>query len=176
MKLSAPTLAALLLVANSASADETRRFGGKGGKKLGKKDSSYEQVGKKEGKKDTVATPATPEAPGTSDTVSATCNADGTSVFPSYGEDNSQRLLLREGIIDSIPEKMCGIEGGKNVILVVGDGMGWEMVRAGAVAKKVIDELESLGCDIKVGCPGDEGAIAAFASRTLSDYYTEGNS
>jgi hypothetical protein len=171
MKLSATTLTALLLVANSASANETRRLGGK---KVGKKDS----VGKKEGKKDSVTMPATPattppQAPDISDTVSATCNADGTNVFPSYGEENSQRMLLREGVIDSIPEKMCG-NGGKNVILVVGDGMGWEMVRAGAIAKKVIDELESLGCDTKVGCPGDEGAIAAFASKTLSDYYTEG--
>lgn len=41
----------------------------------------------------------------------------------------------------------------KNVIMIVGDGMGWEMVRAGAIAKQ-IDE----------GHQGD----------TLEDFYTEG--
>jgi hypothetical protein len=58
------------------------------------------------------------------------CNKDGSSDFPYQGLDNSQRLLLREGIIDSIPGQMCpkdrAVDGkvpGKNVILVVGDGM-----------------------------------------------------
>ena len=36
------------------------------------------------------------------------------------------------------------------MILVVGDGMGWEMIRAGAITKRVISELESLGVDIQV--------------------------
>ena len=54
--------------------------------------------------------------------------------------DNSERLLLREGVIDSLPKSLCDDVNsdspkGKNVILVIGDGMGWEMVRAGAVAK-----------------------------------------
>mmetsp|Transcript_8174 Transcript_8174/g.12124 ORF Transcript_8174/g.12124 Transcript_8174/m.12124 type:complete len:191 (-) Transcript_8174:148-720(-) len=95
--------------------------------------------------------------------------------------DNSERLLLREGIIEEIPPSLCtdtenGVEKGKNVILVVGDGMGWEMIRAGAVAKKVLMELEDLGVDTSTGATGAtaEAAKAAFAGRTLDDYYTEG--
>ena len=51
-----------------------------------------------------------------------------------------------------------------------------EMARAGAVAKQVIVELESMGIDIKNGTSGDlaDAAKAAFAGRTLDDYYTEG--
>ena len=51
-----------------------------------------------------------------------------------------------------------------------------EMARAGAVAKQVIVELESMGIDIKNGTTGDlaDAAKAAFAGRTLDDYYTEG--
>ncbi len=38
--------------------------------------------------------------------------------------DNSERLLLREGIIDEIPSSLCdNSASGKNVMLVVGDGM-----------------------------------------------------
>ncbi len=50
------------------------------------------------------------------------------------------------------------------------------MIRAGAVAKQVIVELESMGVDIKNGTTGDlaVAAKAAFAGRTLDDYYTEG--
>lgn len=50
------------------------------------------------------------------------------------------------------------------------------MIRAGAVAKQVIVELESMGVDIKTGATGDiaDAAKAAFAGRTLDDYYTEG--
>ncbi len=53
---------------------------------------------------------------------------------------------------------------------------GWEMVRAGAVAKLVLEELEGLGCDTSTGCDGStaDAAKAAFAGRTLEDYYTEG--
>jgi hypothetical protein len=83
-------------------------------------------------------------------------------------------LLLREGVIDQIPKSLCGNKGGKNVILVVGDGMGWEMVRAGAIARKVVNELESIGCDIAAGCVGNTAAMARFEGRTLADYYTEG--
>jgi hypothetical protein len=53
------------------------------------------------------------------------CKPNGAARFPILGQDNSERLLLREGIIDAIPESLCSNEGGKNVILVVGDGMGW---------------------------------------------------
>ena len=100
------------------------------------------------------------------------------SKYDFLGQDSSERLLLREGIIDSIPEDLCGQpEKSKNVILVVGDGMGWEMIRAGAIAKLVIDELEAAGCDTKTGCPnsdvGDQ-VLKAFEGRTLADYYTEG--
>ena len=50
------------------------------------------------------------------------------------------------------------------------------MARAGAVAKRVIVELESMGIDIKNGTTGDlaDAAKAAFAGRTLDDCYTEG--
>jgi len=49
------------------------------------------------------------------------------------------------------------------------------MVRAGAVAKAVIDELESMGCNTKSGCPSmADSAKAAFSGRSLDDYYTEG--
>ncbi|CAB9497259.1 Alkaline phosphatase H [Seminavis robusta] len=103
-----------------------------------------------------------------------TCNPSGMSNYAFLGKDNSERLLLREGVIDSIPSTLCGRNNSKNVILVVGDGMGWEMNRAGAIAKRVVQELESLGCDTKVGCPDNTAAMEAFAGRTLQDYYTEG--
>ena len=51
------------------------------------------------------------------------------------------------------------------------------MVRAGAIAKRVIEELGELGCDSKSGeCPEDlkEKAKKAFEGRSLGDYYTEG--
>lgn len=51
---------------------------------------------------------------------------------------------------------------------------GWEMIRAGAIAKSILDELEGMGCDTKMGCPSMDAATAAFAGRTLDDYYTEG--
>lgn len=136
--------------------------------------------------------------------------------------DNSVRLLKREGIIGDIPKSLCSkfrepeedgaepLRTDKNVILVIGDGMGWEMIRAGAIvrtgfsynmcfvlcqldliyltcslfvlafilrqAKQVIKELEEMGVDTTNGSTGDIAAAAkaAFADRTLSDYYTEG--
>lgn len=48
------------------------------------------------------------------------------------------------------------------------------MTRAGAIARQIIDELESLGCNTMEGCPDNTAAIEAFAGRSLSDYYTEG--
>lgn len=51
-----------------------------------------------------------------------TCDPDGMSRFPFQGKDNSERLLLREGVIDAIPSSLCGHNNTKNVILVVGDG------------------------------------------------------
>jgi hypothetical protein len=58
--------------------------------------------------------------------------------------------------------------------LVVGDGMGWEMTRAGAIAKRIITELTGLGCNIISGCPGDASILNRFTGRTLSNYYLEG--
>lgn len=93
--------------------------------------------------------------------------------MPSIAQ-NSEQLLLEEGVIDQIPPGKCG--AGKNVILVIGDGMGWEMIRAGAIAKQVLKELEGMGIDIKQGTTGAsaDSAKAAFAGRTTKDYYTEG--
>mgnify|MGYP005848497243 CR=1 FL=1 len=104
-----------------------------------------------------------------------TCDATGYSRFPYLGRDSAERLLLREGVIDSLPNSRCdNPERRKNVFLVVGDGMGWEMARAGAIARRVLDELKSLGCDTKVGCPNNTAAKEAFVGRTLDSYYTEG--
>jgi len=61
--------------------------------------------------------------------------------------------------------------------LVIGDGMGWEMVRAGAIAKKVLKELTDMGIDTKVGATTNEtkaAAKAVFAGRTYNEYYTQG--
>lgn len=90
------------------------------------------------------------------------------------GQENSERLLLREGAITSIPKSLCGNPGAKRVILVIGDGMGWEMTRAGSIAKQVVAELKGYGCDIVNGCPTNTAASAAFAGRTVNSYYTEG--
>jgi alkaline phosphatase len=51
------------------------------------------------------------------------------------------------------------------------------MVRAGAITKRVLNELTALGIDTKNGSPGTPqatAALAAFKGRTLKDYYTEG--
>ena len=51
------------------------------------------------------------------------------------------------------------------------------MVRAGAIGKRVVDELTELGCDIATGCADTDiadTAREAFQGRTLDDYYTEG--
>jgi hypothetical protein len=109
----------------------------------------------------------------------ATCRSGGLQLFPFVGEDSAQRMLLRQEVIDAIPANLCNITDDperkrKNVILVVGDGMGWEMTRSGAIAKQVLDELKSLGCDTTTGCPDNQDAIDAFKSRSLDDYYTEG--
>jgi hypothetical protein len=51
-----------------------------------------------------------------------------------------------------------------------------EMIRAGAVAKQVIDELVGLGVNIKTGATGALASTAKdqFAGRTLDDYYKAG--
>ena len=48
------------------------------------------------------------------------------------------------------------------------------MVRAGAIGKRVVDELTEMGCDTQKGCPNNRDAIRAFSGRKLKDYYTEG--
>jgi hypothetical protein len=94
------------------------------------------------------------------------------------GPVTSQQMLFENGVISKIPTNLCAAGTGKNVILVIGDGMGWEMARAGAIAKRVIDELTGLGVDIKTGATGAlaDAAKAAFAGRELKDYYLEGMS
>lgn len=55
--------------------------------------------------------------------------------------------------------------------------MGWEMVRAGAIARRVLDELASLGVNTTTGSRNTTAAAAAkqaFAGRKLAAYYTEG--
>ncbi|MDJ0553678.1 MAG: alkaline phosphatase [Microcoleaceae cyanobacterium MO_207.B10] len=66
----------------------------------------------------------------------------------------------------------------KNVILVIGDGMGWEMTRAGAIHEEIINELAELGYNVATGENTSDLSInelkAQFAGRTLDDYYTQG--
>lgn len=92
------------------------------------------------------------------------------------GPVTSQQMLLDNGIISKMPTTLCSAGTGKNVILVIGDGMGWEMARAGAIAKRVLDELKGMGVDTVNGSTGAvaDSAKAAFAGRQLKDYYTEG--
>jgi len=104
-----------------------------------------------------------------------TCDAKGYSQSQWQGRDSPERLLLREGVIDKLPDSKCGNSGRKNVILAIGDGMGYEMVRAGSIARQVLDELATLGCNTTVGCPSNQAAKTAFKGRRLTDYYTEGS-
>ena len=60
----------------------------------------------------------------------------------------------------------------KNVIMMIGDGMGWEMSRAGAIQAEVeaeIAKIREANPDIS-----NEEIAAEFEGRTLDDYYTEG--
>lgn len=60
----------------------------------------------------------------------------------------------------------------KNVILMIGDGMGWEMSRAGAIQAKIESEI----AQIREENPRITNAEIAlrFDGRTLDDFYTEG--
>ena len=58
----------------------------------------------------------------------------------------------------------------KNIILVIGDGMGWEMARSGAIYNQVSKEISSL----KLAGQTDDQIKAVFANRTLDYYYTSG--
>ena len=56
----------------------------------------------------------------------------------------------------------------KNVIVMIGDGMGWEMSRAGAIQAEVeaeIPEIREANPDIT-----NEEIAAHFDGRTLDDY------
>jgi hypothetical protein len=89
-----------------------KKDGGKGAKKDGGKGANKD--GGKGAKKDGAASQF------------RACNKDGSSDYPYKGLDNSQRMLLREGIISEIPGTQCPKDRdatGKNVILVIGDGM-----------------------------------------------------
>ena len=111
----------------------------------------------------------------TLDIQTESCRADGLSWQPFRGRDSPERLLVREGVLSEMPTSRCGnTNRKKNVILAIGDGMGYEMTRAGAIARQVIDELEGLGCNTTVGCPNNTAAQTAFRGRSLDDYYTEG--
>ena len=58
----------------------------------------------------------------------------------------------------------------KNIILIIGDGMGWEMARSGAIYNQVEKEIASLKLEGKT----DVQIKAVFANRTLDYYYTSG--
>ena len=60
----------------------------------------------------------------------------------------------------------------KNVILMIGDGMGWEMSRASAIGLSIEAEIEQIRTD-NPGITNEEIA-ARFQGRTLDDYYTQG--
>ena len=71
--------------------------------------------------------------------------------------------------------------GKKNAILIIGDGMGWEMVRAGAIHKTILEDLKtSFGIDLSNGIDNadltrKDEALTAYANKTLDDYYTAGS-
>ena len=58
----------------------------------------------------------------------------------------------------------------KNTILIIGDGMGWEMARSAAIYNLVEKEITSLKLEGKT----DDQIKAVFADRTLDYYYTSG--
>ena len=58
----------------------------------------------------------------------------------------------------------------KNVILIIGDGMGWEMARAAAIYNQVQAEITSY---LEAGKKSAE-IQSIFSEKTLSHYYIEG--
>ena len=60
----------------------------------------------------------------------------------------------------------------KNVILMIGDGMGWEMTRASAIQAQIEAEI----VQIRESNPdlSNKEIASRFEGRTLDDYYTEG--
>ncbi len=59
----------------------------------------------------------------------------------------------------------------KNVILMIGDGMGWEMTRARAIQAEIEQEI----AEIRESNPNitNEEIASRFDGRSLDDYYTE---
>jgi len=58
----------------------------------------------------------------------------------------------------------------KNIILIIGDGMGWEMSRASAIYNEIEKEVNVLLGQGK----STQEISSLFANRTLDDYYAEG--
>ena len=58
----------------------------------------------------------------------------------------------------------------KNTILIIGDGLGWEMARSSAIYNQVEKEINTL----KAAGKTDLEIKAVFADRTINDYYTSG--
>jgi len=58
----------------------------------------------------------------------------------------------------------------KNVILIIGDGMGWEMARAGAIYNQVQAEIQQYLAEGKSSAE----ISSIFSTATLADYYVEG--
>ncbi len=98
-------------------------------------------------------------APGNvaADSESLTVSGSDLLVSPELAEALGASELAGADVgdtrIDATSTMMPEIDAPKNVILIVGDGMGWEMVRAAAIAKQI-----------------DEG----HQGNTLEDFYTEG--
>jgi alkaline phosphatase len=58
----------------------------------------------------------------------------------------------------------------KNIVLIIGDGMGWEMSRASAIYSQIEKEIDALLGEGKSSIE----ITGLFADRTLDDYYTSG--
>jgi len=58
----------------------------------------------------------------------------------------------------------------KNIVLIIGDGMGWEMSRASAIYSQIEKEIDTLLGEGKSAIE----ISGLFADRTLDDYYTSG--
>jgi len=58
----------------------------------------------------------------------------------------------------------------KNIVLIIGDGMGWEMSRASAIYSQIEKEIDTLFGEGKSALE----ISGLFADRTLDDYYTSG--
>jgi alkaline phosphatase len=73
--------------------------------------------------------------------------------FNSLTKFSATLIALSTVIIASLPVQAASVTNTKNVIVMIGDGMGWEMARAAAIQKQ-----------INAGIPGN----------SLSNFYTSG--